>query len=66
MTDIFVIPAVVEPAPAVVGRGRDPSPHFRHPCRLLAGIHPKRRGDRCPINNVGNDNEERIPIKMLA
>jgi hypothetical protein len=31
------------------------SKYFCHPRKWLAGIHPKRTQDRCPITNVGHD-----------
>ena len=50
-----VIPAVCEPAPAAIGRGGEPSVLLRHPRRWLAGIHPEKGTDGCPITTVGHD-----------
>jgi hypothetical protein len=40
--------------------------YFPHPRQSLAGIHPKKVKDGCPINNVGHDrNEEEFPILVI-
>ena len=40
---------------------------FRHPRRLVAGIHPKGSTDGLPITNVGSDDcEDRCPINNVG
>jgi len=38
---------------------------FRHPRKELAGIHPKRNEDRCPMKNAGKDEGgDGFPIEL--